>query len=262
MNSIFDTNELYPDYDDILKEYFKNHFDSVYVCFLPFFKINNRNSPVDIRLSKAISLEEAKTKHEIYNKLDPNVNRVIYSYDNSNYPAREDIIAFAEPLKWKDILYNSGFENYNELNLALRTSIGALRSEYERKDLQEKLDEFTTTNRIFHPVEGRISVLSLLSIYKCLTDLGKTKLVITDEFFQDRKTIDLLELNATDFVLQLHGYMYYFPEDRSLLFTIEWDSFFYLICGAQDLLEKIIPQYGFEGFYSNSETTHNWYLPL
>lgn len=258
MSSIFETNRLYPDYDTPIKRYFADYFDCVYVCFSPFFILKENKEGTCSNRSKIISLEELQAADIIFKNLDPSVNRVIYSNDNFSYPATEEIVSKGLIITWKYIKEKASFANYSEINTALRTSIGALRSDFERKDLQKKLDAFTDQESIYNPGEGRITPLSLVQIYLCLRSLKKFELVVTDEFFENRFTINLLDVTCSEFIEKTFGYMYYFPKDRSLLFTIEWDSFFYLITGNEKLLRGLIKAFGFEGFYATDVTTHSW----
>ena len=124
--------------------------------------------------------------------------------------------------------------------------------------LKEILDRFTVENKIYHPIEGRITLISLIEIYNCLTYFQKTQIIVSDEFFQDVETIEISTLSISEFVLRVRGYVYLYPTDRSLLFTIEWDSFFFLICGDHKSLDHIISKFDFEGFYSDENTMHSW----
>ena len=259
MTSIFETNDLYPGYDVPLKQHFSSYFNSVYICLSPFFIMSSGEANRDgLRRSEIISLEELQSIDKVFEALDPSVERVIYSNANFNYPGTDDIVTAGLPVTWNYIKENANFGSYSEINFALRTSIGALRSKYERKDLQKKLDIFTDKESIYNPGEGRITPLSLIKIYFCLKSLDKSEIVVTDEFFDNRFTINLNNLSVTEFIERTFGYMYYFPSDRSLLFTIEWDSFFYLIAGNKNLLNGIIKKFAFEGFYADDTTYHNW----
>ncbi len=260
MENIFDNNQLYPNYEEPIKDHFKGYFDSVHITFSPFFTIANSNVFNSVSSAKLVSAEEYEQLPEAV-ELPPNENRAIYVRD-PRYPDNTEIISSGKPIRWQQIIDHTSISNFAEMSLALRTSIGALRREYERTDLRDILIDHTSDLSVYHPIEGRINVLSLMRMYECLKDLNKTILVVTDEFFEDRKTIDIAQMSLSRFVDEVHGYMYYFTEDRSVLFTIEWDSFFFLICANHDLLAHIVDRYGFEGFYCDDGTTHSWYLDL
>jgi len=263
MSNIFDTNILYPAYDSPLKEHFIDNFEAVFIAFSPFFligKAENRKAETQIRSTKIITLSELQKKYSIFKNIQLAADRLIYSSDNANYPTDDEILAYGKVVTWQYILENAGFKNLGEISLALRTSIGALNKEFKTSHLIKVLDEFTIHNSIYHPVEGRITILSLIQIYHCLFAMKKFDIVIADEFFQDSTTISLSTVTCSEFISKVKGYVYFFPTDKSILFTIEWDSFFFLICGDQLSLDFIINNFDFEGFYCDSDTMHNWDL--
>lgn len=261
MENIFDTNKLYPDYNDHLKGYFKDHFDSVFVAFPPFFKMTGKGDEVaDVQSRKIVSLEEfQQTEGEIFENIEPSENRIIY-VNNSKYPIEEEIVEKGVAISWAYLIDQQVLNNVAEINMALLTSIGALRPKFCKPDLLAELSKFTIDNAIYHPSEGRINTFDLLRIYNCLRDTGKHELVMSDEFFEQRETVNLAELGFKEFLQRIIRHVYFFPTDRSLLFSIDWDSFFFLICADEVLLNEIIPKYGFEGFYCDEETDHWWAL--
>lgn len=261
MENIFDANKLYPGYKDNLKGYFKDYFDSVFVAFPPFFKMTGKGDDLaDVQSRKIVSLEEfQQTEGEIFENLEPSENRIIY-VNNSKYPAEVEIVEKGVPISWAYLIDQKLFNNISEINLALLTSIGALNQKFRNPALMDKLNKFTIDNAIYHPGEGRINIFDLLRIYNCLRDMGKHELVMSDEFFEQRETVDLAELSFNQFLQGTRRHFYFFPADRSLLFSVDWDSFFFLICGNEVLLKEIIPKYGFEGFYCDEETHHFWAL--
>src|SRR5476651_543278 len=131
MDNIFDNNFLYPGYDDLLKEYFKDYFDSVFISLSPFFQLKNGGENYkSLKQASVISLEELQEKNQAFKNLTPNDSRVIYTNDNINYPEFEAIINNGLPVKWQYIIDNANFKNFSQVNLALRNSIGALSKDF------------------------------------------------------------------------------------------------------------------------------------
>ena len=258
MEKIFDTNSLYPGYVEPLKKHFSAVYDEVFVSLSPFFKVKGKNEEeTAVSGREIVSLEEIQKKDGTFKNFQPSDNRVIYS-SNPNYPIEIEIAEKGITVTWQYILENAGFKSLQEISLALKTSIGGLNKEYRTPELQEVLEKFTVKNSIYHPTEGRITVLSLIKIYHCLIEIRKAEIVIADEFFQDSEKIDLSTLTCEEFILKVRGYVYFFPVDKTLLFTIEWDSFFFLICGDGETIEQIVTQFDFEGFLCDENTRHNW----
>ena len=259
MTDIFADQKLYPQ-DGTIKEHFKDFYDSVYVSFLPFFKvidqqINNSN----FKRSQKISLQEAIEKDDLFKKLNPNGDRDIYSYDNENYPTDLEIYKNGTTVSWKSVIKDSQLKNEAELYKALRTSIGALRRIFSKPELAEKLNKYTTEQKIWHPTEGRFDILSKLSIYKAFKLLEKNIIVFADEFFETTSVLKLTELSDFEFAEKVQGKDYYiYSEDKEILFTVDWDSFFFLIATDQAKLNRIVHENMFEGFMCDDNTTHNW----
>ncbi len=152
---------------------------------------------------------------------------------------------------------------YPELNTALRTSIGGLNRNFTRPDLMEKLNNFTDHESIYHPTEGAFGILSKIAIRKAFKLLGKNQILITDEFYENTTTIDLDRLTEYEFCDEIGGKDYYlYSADKEILFTIEWDSFFFLIATDHKKMDKLIANDLFEGFLCNDKTEHYWEYTL
>lgn len=256
---IFKEHKLYPNEEDSLLSNFEGFYDYVFVAFLPFFRIKGDNSEkISVQKSHQISLEEFKAGDEVFGNL-PNFNADIYSYENDKYPEDEMIFENAEIVSWKEVKIGANFNDYAELYKALKTSIGSYRKAFERVNLREKLNDFTEREKIFHPSEGNFEVLSKIEIYNALKILGKNEIIVIDEFYENKKELNLNLISLKEFVEQIEYKDYYiYAKDKSLLFSIDWDSFFYLICSDEKTLDEILRKSKIEGFFCTSETKHNW----
>src|SRR5687768_15760452 len=89
-------------YDTPFKKHFEGIFDSVFIGFFPFFKIlKNDAQGVNFKKSERISLEEARTRDPIYDKIQA-ANAVIYS-KNQNYPGKLEILEYGYVITWDEI---------------------------------------------------------------------------------------------------------------------------------------------------------------
>lgn len=256
---IFEEHKLYPNEEDSILGNFAGFYDSVFVAFLPFFRLNKHNlEKLSVQKSHQISLEEFKAEDEVFGNL-PDFNADIYSYENDNYPEDEDIFENGEIVSWEEVKIGANFRDYSELYKALKTSIGSYRKVFERVDLRDRLNEFTEKEKIFHPSEGNFEVLSKIEIYNALKNLGKNEIVVIDEFYESEELFNLNSISLKEFVEKIHQKDYYiYPKDKSILFSVEWDSFFYLICSNKQTIDKILGNSRIEGFFCNKETKHNW----
>jgi hypothetical protein len=262
MDDIFKENNIYP-HGGKIKEHFKGFYDSIFVAYLPFFKVKNQTSRKNnFKKSEKISFEEAKKEIEILNNI-PTPNAEIYSYSNEDYPTDIEIYDNGETVKWETIIKEAELKDATELNKALRTSLGALRPIFRKPELSDKLNVITTKNGIWYPTEGSFDVFSKLGIYKSFMLFNKSEIILVDEFFEDIKSININEITEYEFIEKFRQNDYYiYSSDKEILFTIDWDSFFFLIATDKNKMEKIISEKYFEGFLCDSETTHDWdYLP-
>lgn len=259
MNDIFSDENIYP-HEGKIKKHFEGVFESVFIAFLPFFQIPSADMKTgNQKAFSKITLEEAIQKNPIYEKLKPSVGRHIYSYDSKDYPSPLNIFKNGIIIDWQTVINNCGLKDDSELNKALRTSIGALRTAFHRPDLSALLDKYITDKKIWQPVEGCFDILSKISIYKTFELFGKKEIVVTDEFYQTSSTLNLNNLNEYEFSEKINFKDYYiYSLDREILFTIEWDSFFFLIATDQRKMNKIISEKLFEGFFCDDDTEHSW----
>ena len=256
MSDIFTTHNIYPHAGSI-KEHYSEHFDAVLIAFIPFFQVDSHRTDVNFSRSMAVSFEQAKDEIPVLKNISK-PNATIYSA-NIDYPVDEIIYKNAKVYTWGEVVEGSGMKDFSELNKALRTSIGALRPIFQRQDLVEKLDNYTTKNGVWHPAEGHYDVISKARIYKTFRLLQKNKIVLVDEHFEDIKTVDIDNLGEEEFCNQITLHHYYiYSADKELLFSIDWDSFFFVIAADNMNMDKIHSANLFEGFLCDDQTTNEW----
>lgn len=258
MKDIFEEKNIYP-HEEKIKDHFKDFYGSIYVAYLPFFKIENHLSEKNnYKKSEKITFEEAKKEIDILNNI-PKPNAEIFSYSNEDYPTNTEIYNNGKIVSWKTIIEEANLKDKTELNKALRTSIGALRKIFRKPELCEKLNGYTTKNNVWHPTEGDFDIFSKMAIYRIFKMFNKNEILIVDEFYENNNVITLNELTEYEFIEKIeYGDYYIYSVDKEILFTIEWDSFFFLIATDKNKMEKIIEAKYFEGFLCDSNTTHNW----
>lgn len=247
---------LYPEEETpVLKHY--SEFDNVYVGLLPFFKLDKEHC--DSKSSKkVISLEEARKKDEIFEKIENYSNMTIYS-SNDCYPTEEEISKIGKKLLWNEIIQGSKLNDYRELNKALMTSIGAFKKILERQDLLKILNQYSDKNNIWHPTEGTFDFFTISSIFELLTLNGIEEVVVEDEFYENKKTIDLTRSNKGDFCEKIDCKDYYiYDRNKSILLAISWDNFFYFVAINEKVFSRKIIETHFEGFWADEKCSHLW----
>ena len=211
--------------DDMpIKTFYEHYYNYIYICLHPFLKL--RNASNDIFLSP------------------------------EKYPNKKSIITKCKKIYWNDIIKYSGIDTWEKIDLALRTIIGGLKLEFAREDLAETLLKKTEENKIILPNEGFVSEILFDDMLKSLNDNGHKWVWIGDEFCTERKLFyidDLIESTEMPPNLKVM-----FTYNHEILFATHWDSFFTLICGEKDYIDKCISKYHFEGFYCNDKTEIYW----
>ena len=254
--SEIENKNLYPDEETpVLKHY--SEFDSVYVGLLPFFKLDKEHCDTNSS-KKVISLEEARKKDEIFDKIENYSNMTIYS-SNECYPTDEEISQNGKKVLWNGIIQNTELNNYKELNKSLMTSIGAFNKKLERQDLLKILNQYSDKNNIWHPTEGAFDFFTKSSIFEILILNRIDEVVVEDEFYETKKTIDLANFCKSDFCKKIDFKDYYiYDKDKSILFAINWDYFFYFIAINETVFSKKSIETNFEGFWADEKSSHLW----
>lgn len=258
MTDIFEGKNIYP-HEGKIKNHYKDIYETAFVAFLPFFKVDRQYTDItNFKRSKQITHEEAIQELDFLKDFPPFVADV-FSYSNKDFPTDKEIFDCGQAISWDKIIKGSGLGDNSELNKALRTSIGALRQNLSGPELTEKLNNYTSNNSIWHPTEGGFDILSKVAIYKAFRLLEKNEIIVMDEFYETTSILELDKLSAFDFTKKVGCSDYFiYSCDKELLFTIEWDSFFFLIATRQEKMNAIISSKLFEGFLCNENTEHNW----
>lgn len=253
-NSFPENFPLYPPEDEPVLNYFRDYFDSVFIALIPFSKFCDKKIE-DFRKLKTLNQEIKYIKDRISDR-----------YRFEKYPYFEESLTdveeyfYCEKLYWKDILEITQIENYRSLHRALLTSIGALKKEWEEKELKERLVRYASSYKFWLPGEGSYDVFSKAEMFKLFNEYKLSKINVVEEFNQTNKNIDLHNLSELQFIKTIeHKDYYIFSEHKEILFTIDWDYFFFFICIDSQKISKDSIENKFDGFWANSEDSHLWY---
>lgn len=253
--NIFTNDNIYPNEEIPVMEHFSEFYDSVFIAFLPFIRMNNDSGSESFKASEQITVEQAKAEIK---ELEPlKLENVEIFSSNKDYPKEKEIYENGSKVIWQEIVSKTKLSNNTELNRALKTSIGAYHKKLERQDLLKRLNEYTDLEKIWHPTEGGFDVYAKQEIFRTFKHYNLNKIIAVDEFFDDSIELDLKELTELEFIEKVDYKKYYiYSSDKEILFTIEWDSYFYLIAVNGNKIEYIKNQ--FEGFIADKKTTHLW----
>ena len=254
---IIEDKHIYPGEKVPILEHYKENFDLVKICFLPFIQIDSESNISSGRASQQISLEELKAKDELFKNII-DVNAEIYE-SNESYPKAAEILESGKIIDWETIILETNLENYREINRALRTSIGAYKTPLSRPDLLHKLEEYTDDKKIWFPIEGQFDTFTKIGIYKLLKQLGKEKVFVVKEGYEETKELNIKELAESEFIEQIEFDDYYiYSQDETILFAISWDDYFYFLATKKEYLETVEQTIEIEGFNATNRDSHLW----
>lgn len=203
-------------------EYYEGDFEAVFILLHPFIR------PISIESSR---------------------------FYPDSYPEKAELLVTCEKVPWSEVMLKGGFSSFAEIDVALRTRILGLKSEYEDKDLAARLDSTTESLGIVPPSEGDLPPLLQNELYEALQGLGYTWLWVGDEFCTERKLRWIDDLKVQDVC---RGHKNLFTPDRSVLLTTHWDSHFSFACASREQLETLVSFGSFEGFWCEPQTEVYW----
>ncbi|WP_375559350.1 DUF2711 family protein [Bernardetia sp. OM2101] len=254
---IIDDRKIYPKEDTPILEHYKECFDAVKICFLPFFQIETNSKTLSRRGKDKITLEELKETDKIFENIKSD-NIEIYE-SNKNYPTDEEILAYGKVIKWNNLIDNTELHDYKEINRSLKTSIGSYKKRLERLELLNNLEEYTEKNELWLPVEGAFDVFTKIGIFNLLKKLGKNEIIVIDELYENERTLNIKNITKKEFINKITFKDYYiYSKDNSILFAISWDDFFYFTVTKTEYIEQVDKIEEFEGFWADENDTHLW----
>ena len=212
--------------DGKVLEYYAPHFESVFVMLHPFIR------PVSI--SKDL-------------------------FNPGSYPDRATITNGCEPVRWVEVVEFANLPSLDAIDVGLRTQIGALRAPYANEEFSDAINLLYDVHDIVPPDEGRFSDLQHDQVLQSLQNIGQQWAWVGDEFDTERKLywIDDLKQPASKVT---SGRCNVFTPDKSLLWTTHWDSHFSFLCGSREVLDSIVRDGKFEGFFCDENSEVYWSL--
>jgi len=204
--------------------YYAGMFDSVYVLLSPFIK------PITIPKDR---------------------------FCPATYPDRQEICAGCEPVSWEVVRESSGLPSIAAVDVALRTRIRGLRAEFANHEFLDRLELALQKMRVIAPNEGEHSDLLHDKVLELFQSVGNSWVWVGDEFCSERKLHWIDDLKGND-ISVIAGHCNVFAPDKSILWTVHWDSHFSFLCSNGSTLERGIAELKLEGFYCQPQTEVFW----
>ena len=214
----------YPNHKTPLLQAYGGHFNAAFVTLHPFFRI-----PVSM-----------------------DWNAVERSRPDNLFTRKH-----GQPIHWQTVMEGIGCEDLRHFYIGMRTSIGALKLEYQDKEMATLIAEYTEQLDIFYPVEGYFAPLLIEPVSQYISHEQTNEIVCLAEFEKEPEVLSVeAVLQECDFSYNLRGSL--FDVNVTRLATVDWDDFFTVIYGPRKQLESLVESNPLEGFFCDQQTLHTW----
>jgi len=175
------------------------------------------------------------------------------------YPELKESLQLGRPKPWKEVMHDTGIQSYEELAVALKTSISALKTEFAHPDLAVLLNN-NLSKDLYYPSEDRISEFFIPDILDILSSNGADSLVYSEPILDQSgelkiknvTDLEMCELSPAEIVITDEGMDY--------AFLSVYDSFITLFLSREKNIVEIINKKKWEAVICAPETYLNWYF--
>lgn len=178
--------------------------------------------------------------------------------NNKNYPTHEEILKHGKPYSWDEVLKLSGLNSYAELVIALKSSIGALKSEYGNIKFAEILDKSIKKN-IYFPNEDKISEFFLKDLIRIMGQNGATEICYHDPIMGNTGCIELKGLCALDICFLYQSEVIIYDTNRDYAFMSIFGSFITLLLCKKDRAIEVAKKAGWGAIECSQNMSIDWY---
>ncbi|WP_375545266.1 DUF2711 family protein [Niallia taxi] len=175
------------------------------------------------------------------------------------YPSNEEASTIGKSVSWRKIMSYSGLESYKALALALLTSICALKKDYKREDLSNKLNSSLKPD-LYYPTDDSTSVFLLDRLLKVLSSKGACRLYYLDPILDNCGELNINETTALDISNLLYKEIIVTDENRDFAFMSLYESFTTLLFARDKNIEHIVRSMNCEAIICDETTFINWYF--
>lgn len=174
------------------------------------------------------------------------------------YPTDKEILLGGKPVSWETIIHQSGLKNPEEMAVALKTSIGALRREYAREDLAEKLNS-SIKSGLYYPNEDFPSVFLITDLIKVLSSKRATQLSYSDPLLDQSGVLKIKHINSLEICELSLNELMIMDENMDFAFMNVFDSFITILMVKEDNINDIVKSMNWEAIVCDKNTYVNWY---
>ncbi|MCZ8520981.1 MULTISPECIES: DUF2711 family protein [Paenibacillus] len=174
------------------------------------------------------------------------------------YPSLEESLQLGRPKPWKEVMLETGIKSYEELAVALKTSISALKPESAGPDLAELLNN-NLSKDLYYPREDRISEFFISDILDVLGSNGAESLMHSDPIFDQSGQLGIKNVTNLQFCELAPSELVVTDERRDYAFLSVYDSFITVFLSREENIARIIKDKKWEAVICEPETYISWY---
>lgn len=238
-------------------DFYEGEFESCFILFHPFLKIKNEGDNETKRTSSDKVDSIPNEFEEMFKGIKLPGNAMIYM-SNPNYPKENEIIESGIGVSWKEVIELSNkFTTPEDIQKALKTSIGAYRKVFRRNDLHEHLQEFIKKHKLWSPKEDIINALTKKKIFQIFRFLNLNE-IFNDDFKEEKEPINIKEMSLPDFC-QTMSSSYIYSSEKEVMISQYMDTFFcLLLTKKKETMVKILENFELEGILCDEEFSLPW----
>ena len=204
----------------------------------------------------------AGTFDSVYVSLSPFIQPMAIApsvFCSEPYPSRQKVAEACKSVTWREIMSLTGLPSLSQVDIGLRTRIGGLNKHHENKEFADRITNLADTAGIIPPAEGEHSDFLHNQVLGLFQELGHEWVWVGDEFCTERR-LHWIEDLKTEMQPTIQGHCNVLSPDKSILWTVHWDSHFSFICSSQENLNRLGIARRLEGFFCNPNTGVYWSL--
>jgi hypothetical protein len=175
------------------------------------------------------------------------------------YPELKESLQLGRPKPWKEVMHDTGIQSYEELAVALKTSISALRKEFARPDLADLFNN-NLSKDLYYPREDRISEFFISDILDVLSSNGAVSFMYSDPIFDKSGELQIKNVTDLEICELAPAEIVITDEGMDYAFLSVYDSFITLFLSKEKKIEEIIHKKKWEAVICGPETYMSWYF--
>lgn len=250
--------KYYPQEKEKILDCYAGEFESCFILFHPFLKMENEGSEPSSRISSNQQDAIPDELQAIFKLLPIPASALIYAV-NQNYPTEEAVIENGIAIRWNQVIQQSKqLNSYQDVQKALMTSIGAYRSVFQRKDLLQALQLTLKAHKYWSPRDSAINTLTKKTMFEVFKFIG-VKELIKDGFLPDEAPVDITALSASEFCQLISSDLMYAVDKEVMVVGGGHDTFFcLLLTKKKETMHRILSYFQLEGILCDEQTVLPW----